>query len=189
MSELKPPSPVKLIMSIIFHEKNIFLPVIERLTKLFGEIDFISEILPFNHTDYYYEEMGSPLFRRLISFVELIFPDELPAIKIKTNELEKAYMIKGKRQVNIDPGYICAERLVLATGKNYTHRIYLKDGVYADLTLIYQKGNFNPLPWTYPDYASEPLKGLLKLIRKRYLEQRKDYEKHDRIRKKGNFVE
>ncbi|HDD45395.1 MAG TPA: DUF4416 family protein [Candidatus Desulfofervidus auxilii] len=173
MSELKPPSPVKLIMSLIFHKKDIFESVLPKLIELFGEIDFISEILPFDHTDYYYSEMGKPLFRRLISFLNLILPDELPDIKIKTNNIEKEYAINGKRQINIDPGYITAERLVLATGKNYTHRVYLKDGVYADLTLIYQKGDFQALPWTYPDYASEPLKGLLKLVRKRYLEQRK----------------
>jgi hypothetical protein len=126
--------------------------------------------------------MGGPLSRCLLSFEHLISPDELSAIKVETNSLEKKFAQKGKRGINIDPGYLTPERLVLATGKNYTHRIYLRDGVYADLTLIYQSGEFQPLPWTYLDYASEPLKGLLELIRKNYLLQRKkgtNHGKHD----------
>ena len=174
MSSLKLPPPAKLIMSLVFHKKDIAETVIQELTFLFGPIDFMSEILPFDHTDYYYPEMGQPLFRRLISFLELIPPQELPAIKVKTNALEQKYAISQKRQINIDPGYLTAERLILATGKNYTHRVYLRDGVYADLTLIYQKKDSQALPWTYPDYASEPIKEILRLIRKKYLYQRRE---------------
>lgn len=173
MSVLKPPPPAKLIISLIFHQEDLCKQVVEALGRLFGSPDFISEILPFDHTDYYYAEMGSPLWRRLLAFTSLISPEDLAAIKVKTNALEKEFAKEGKRQVNIDPGYLTAERLVLATGKNYTHRIYLKDGVYADLTLIYQKGDFRSLPWTYPDYAGETIKQLLRLIRKKYLYQLK----------------
>jgi hypothetical protein len=77
--------------------------------------------------------------------------------KIRTNELERMFVREGKRAVNIDPGYICMERLVLATGKNYTHRIHLAKGIYADLTLVFHKGSFRPLAWTYRDYAEEGL--------------------------------
>jgi len=173
MSILKLPPPAKLVMSLIFRVPEVYQKVLIDLSQLFGPLDLISEVLPFDQTDYYYPEMGKPLWRRLISFKKLILPDELPDIKIKTNKLEEKYADAGKRQVNIDPGYITAERLVLATGKNYTHRIYLKDGVYADLTLIYQKGDFQSLPWTYPDYASDSLKKILRMIRKKYLLQRK----------------
>jgi len=176
MSRLKPPKPVKLIMSIIFKEIDICERALQEL-KVFGEMDFISEVLPFDFTDYYYKEMGSPLSRRFISFIKLIPPDSLPEIKIKTNQIELAYSKDNNRQVNIDPGYISAERLVLATGKNYTHRIYLKDGVYADLTLIYQSGDFRPLPWSYPDYASPKIREMFRLIRKRYLSQLREGEK------------
>jgi len=174
MSVLKPPPPAKLIISLIFHHPDRCKQVIEELSHLFGPPDFISEVLPFDHTDYYYPEMGKPLWRRLLAFEALISPEDLPAIKVKTNALEKKFAKEGKREVNIDPGYLTAERLVLATGKNYTHRIYLRDGVYADLTLIYQKGDFQSLPWTYPDYAGEAIKSLLRLIRKKYLYQRKE---------------
>jgi len=173
VSTLRLSSPVKLIASVIYHNPEIAYEALERLSQLFGKMDFISEVLPFTHTQYYYPEMGKPLFRRFVSFQELIYPGQLPKIKINTNALEQNYALDGKRQVNIDPGYLTPERLILATGKNYTHRVYLKDGVYADLTLIYQKGDFQDLPWTYPDYATKQVKEILKLIRKKYLYQRK----------------
>ncbi|HIC91403.1 MAG TPA: DUF4416 family protein, partial [Syntrophaceae bacterium] len=91
--------------------------------------------------------------------------------KLYTNSIEKHFCIDHKRRVNIDPGYITPERLVLATGKNYSHRIYLRDGIYADLTLIFKKGSFRPLEWTYPDYATSQVIELMNAIRKRYISQ------------------
>jgi len=173
MSKLKKPKPAKLIMSIIFKEKEILNAVMQELSSIFGQIDFASEILPFNFTDYYCKEMGKPLKRQFISFLKLIPPETLPEIKHETNKVELKYSKEEKRQANIDPGYITAERLVLATGKNFTHRIYLKDGVYADLTLIYQNKDFRPLSWTYPDYASPGIREIFKQIREKYLSQLK----------------
>ena len=173
MSKLKKPKPAKLIMSIIFKEKEILNAVMQELSSIFGQIDFASEILPFNFTDYYCKEMGKPLKRQFISFLKLISPETLPEIKHETNRVELKYSKDEKRQANIDPGYITAERLVLATGKNFTHRIYLRDGVYADLTLIYQNKDFRPLSWTYPDYASPGIREIFKQIREKYLSQLK----------------
>jgi hypothetical protein len=99
-------------------------------------------------------------------------PVELVPLKIWTNELENEFRISNsKRQVNIDPGYVSAERLVLATGKNNVHRIYLGQGVWADLTLIFEKGKFKTLPWTYPDYASAEIRSIMADLRKRYQDQ------------------
>ena len=173
MSKLKKPKPAKLVMSIIFKEKEILNAVTRELSSIFGQIDFASEILPFNFTDYYCKEMGKPLKRQFISFLKLISPETLPEIKHETNKVELKYSKDEKRQANIDPGYITAERLVLATGKNFTHRIYLRDGVYADLTLIYQNKDFRPLSWTYPDYASPGIREIFKQIREKYLSQLK----------------
>jgi hypothetical protein len=92
-------------------------------------------------------------------------------IKLQTNELEKRYVQEGKRRVNIDPGYIALERLVLATGKNYTHRIYLSKGIYADLTLVFHQGSFQSLAWTYRDYADLVVIGTFNEIRERYKNQ------------------
>ena len=112
--------------------------------------------------------------RRVTSFEPLISPGELVGVKLWTNGLEAKYLNKLRgRKVNIDPGYLAASKFILATGKDYTHRIYLGEGIYGDLTLIFKKGTFAALPWTYPDYGSQPLIGLLNLLRKRYVWQMK----------------
>jgi hypothetical protein len=119
--------------------------------------------------------MGWPLYRHFLAFKRLIRPDDLVAVKLKTNEVEKRYLREERRRVNIDPGYISLERLILATGKNYTHRVYLSDGIYADLTLIYHRESFRTLPWTYEDYADPEVICYMNRLReayKRYLRGR-----------------
>jgi len=97
--------------------------------------------------------MGKELIRQWVSFSQLIKEDEIKDIKLKTIQLEKLLANKdGRRNVNIDPGYVSLSKLVLASTKNYAHRIYLGDGIFAEITLIYRKGMFRPLEWTYPDY-------------------------------------
>jgi hypothetical protein len=115
--------------------------------------------------------MGEGLFRRFITFRPLIPREQLVRIKHETNEIEEQFAIDGKRRVNIDPGYICAEHLILATTKGYTHRPYLGEGIHADLTLIYREGQFRPLEWTYPDYASSQVREILQGVRKRYVQE------------------
>jgi hypothetical protein len=117
--------------------------------------------------------MGENLHRRFLSMEKLIKPEALPDIKLATNEIEDKFSSDSRRQVNIDPGYISKAHLILATGKSYTHRPYLRDGIYADLTLIYQGKKFRSLPWTYPDYADERQLVMLGKIREKYLLQLK----------------
>ena len=161
----------KLVVGCFTKDKDILGDVARKLSESFGPPDVTSRWLPFEHTDYYASEMGSPLFRRLMAFRELIQQDDLADIKLLTNDLEGRFSTQGKRLVNIDPGYLLAERFVLATGKNYTHRIYLRTGIYADLTLIYREGRFHPLDWTYPDYAGDAITRFLGSVRDRYLYQ------------------
>ena len=168
MSRPQSPQPAKLVIGILLKDKDLVQPLAQSLTTLFGDVDTVSSWLDFDYTDYYTREMGGPLFRRMFSFKKLIEQPDLARIKVQTNRLEQSYEQDGRRRVNIDPGYLLHERFVLATGKNFTHRIYLNEGIYADLTLIYQKGDFQTLPWTYPDYAAEDLKGYLKQVRLRY---------------------
>jgi hypothetical protein len=144
------------------------------LSGRFGVIDFISAKMSFHYTDYYTEEMGSSLVRRFIFFDTLIRPESLPDVKLFTNDVENTYSEKGNRRVNIDPGYISPAHMILATGKGYTHRPYLRDGIYADLTLIYREKSFHPLPWTYPDYAEKPVMEMLSKMRVKYLLQLKN---------------
>jgi hypothetical protein len=170
----KPP-PAKLVASLFMCEKALFQETVGRLAERGGSVDMVSPWLPFDQTDYYHAEMGFPLFRRLVAFDKLIEQEALAETKIFTNEIEAHFFDKGKRTVNIDPGYMVAERFVLATGKNFTHRIYLKKGIFADLTLIYQRGRFRPLEWTYPDYAGTVIIGFLRTVRDRYLYQLKNF--------------
>jgi hypothetical protein len=136
----------------------------------------VSAVLPFDHTDYYHQEMGQPLVRRLASFDRLIRQEELARVKVQTNYLEAELREEGNRTVNLDPGYLLAERLVLASGKNYAHRIYLGEGIFADLTLIYQNKDYRPLAWTYTDYAEPRIRAWLRALREKYLLQLRTIE-------------
>jgi hypothetical protein len=168
MSELQEPRPVKLIIGLIYSQNAKVDECIEKLRASFGDSDFISNRLPFQFTSYYEEEMGKDLSRKIISFRRLIKRDELADIKVFTTKLERIFSIAGKRTINIDPGYIAHEHLILATGKGYYHRPYLGKGVYADLTLVFKNKEFQTLEWTYPDYRGEELRKLFKELRESY---------------------
>jgi len=169
MSQPLPPKPAKLVIGFFLKEKGLGIHVVKALVGKYGAVDLASSWLPFNFTTYYNNEMGTPLFRRLIAFKQLMHQVSLSDIKLFTNDLEHEHAIEGKRMVNIDPGYLLHERFVLATGKNYSHRIHIGKGIYADLTLIYTKGRYESLPWTYPDYASENILMFLNQVRKKYV--------------------
>ena len=168
MSIPKSPKPAKLIVGLFMKEKKLIGPILSELVEKIGSVDMASPWLPFNYTSYYESEMGSPLFRRVFAFKSLVKQNSLQKIKIITNKIEKSFLRNNKRLVNIDPGYLLHERFVLATGKNFTHRIYIGMGIYADLTLIYQKGSFKKLPWTYPDYSEKDMLNYLEMVRKKY---------------------
>jgi hypothetical protein len=140
------------------------------LVERFGPVDYETELLPFDHTAYYEDELGAPLFRRLLGFARLLPLDGLKDMKLATNALERELAgPSGARRVNLDPGVITLERLVLASGKNFTHRVYLGCGIWADLTLIYnQRQGWVDLPWTFPDYATGDMKRRLTALRALY---------------------
>lgn len=169
MSLPQTPKPAKLIAGFFLQDRALAADVAKDLQERLGPVDMVSDWLDFDFTSYYEKEMGRPLYRRLLVLKTLVEQTQLVAIKQMTNGLEENYQRQGRRRVNIDPGYLTAERFVLATGKNFTHRIYLGQGIYADLTLIYQKGDFQALPWTYPDYADRRLIDFLSLVRNKYM--------------------
>ena len=169
MSTPKPPQPAKLVIGCLIRKKPLLAAVIRDLTEEFGPVDAISSWLTFDFTSYYEPEMGRPLVRRLMAFRTLIDQRRLPDIKLATNGMEADYSEASRRRINLDPGYLLPERFVLATGKNYTHRIYIDKGIYADLTLIFTRGAFQTLPWTYPDYAQAELQQFLYQVRRKYL--------------------
>jgi hypothetical protein len=169
MSRPAAPHPAKLVIGFFMPGKDPGQQVTSALVERFGPLDLVSAWFPFDYTAYYEQEMGRPLFRRMLAFERLIEQDQLAAIKQATNALENQWARDGRRQVNIDPGYLLRERFVLATAKNYTHRIYIGQGIYADLTLIYSHGRFATLPWTYPDYRAANMQAFLMRVRKRYV--------------------
>jgi hypothetical protein len=173
MSKPNTAEPVKLVFSVFATEVERLNETIIILSNAYGQPDFISAVIPFDYTSYYCAEMGETLVRRFLTMEKLIRPEELPDIKLATNEIENKSALDSRRQVNIDPGYISKAHLILATGKAYTHRPYLRDGIYADLTLVYQGKKFCSLPWTYPDYADEKQLLMLSKIRAKYLVQLK----------------
>ena len=173
MSTPQPPQAAKLVIGVFLRDKGLIGPVAEALEAGFGPLEAASVWLPFWGTDYYQEEMGTPLFRRMFSFVEPLPQDRLAQVKIATNRIEQTFVRGQRRRVNIDPGYLLPERFVLATGKNFTHRIYIGQGIYADLTLIFSHGRFRSLPWTYPDYAEQRMQRFLGDVRQRLTYDRK----------------
>lgn len=184
VGEIHNPRPVKLIIGMISADLKIFAKAQKFLIKKFGRIDNESQIFPFDKTNYYCEEMGEDLQRKFLSFKKMISPSHLASIKIFTNALEKKLAIgknfKGKnfkRLINIDPGYMTDAKLVLATTKDYSHRIYLGRGIYAEVTLYFKDGSFRYFDYTYPDYRTPEYISFFNEVRKIYLEQIRTHKK------------
>jgi hypothetical protein len=180
MWELKEPSPVKLIIGILAANQDSLQATIEDLTSEFGKADFVSDVWPFTQTDYYQEETGENILRQFVSIEKLIDPGKLAKVKHQTNKLEKKLAAKLNlglsRPVNLDPGVIEPSKLILATTKNYAHRIYIGEKMYAEVTLVFDKGSWRPLPYTYPDYKQQCYHDFFEKVRKRLLEQLRDIE-------------
>jgi hypothetical protein len=171
MSQPSEPEDVKLFASLFSPQAERISETIREMEEWFGPADWVSTEMVFDRTRYYEREMGWPLSRRFATFERLIRSDEIVEIKVRTNGLEERHLQERRRRINIDPGYVSLERMVLVTGKNYTHRIYLSRGIYADLTLLFQRGTFEALKWTYPDYGSPEMIQMFNDIRRRYKEQ------------------
>ena len=138
------------------------------MKKRWGEIEWISEEDSFTYTDYY-QNIGENLKRVFIVFKPLIDPGELADIKVATNEIEKTTREgKKERRINLDPGYFDGGKIVLASTKNFSHRVYLCRGIYAEATIKWEKGDFRPFPYTYPDYQSPEYRPSLRKIRELY---------------------
>jgi hypothetical protein len=171
MGRIKEPEPVKLIASVFTGDRTLLAVAKGAMVNRFGTVDYESELLPFNHTSYYEREFGPGLVRQIVAFAELIPAQRLVEIKRTTNELEMTWTVDGRRRVNLDPGYLSSSKLVLATTKDHSHRVYLRQGIYAEVTLHYRHGAFHAWEWTYPDYASPPYLEMFDQIRNLYVAQ------------------
>jgi hypothetical protein len=159
MWQLTEPRPVKLIVGILAADRECLNLATQVLSETFGKIDLASEIWPFTQTDYYKNQIGPNILRQFVSAEELIDPGSLAKIKHQTNTIEQNLAVKlspdPARPVNLDPGIIEPSKLVLASTKNYSHRIYIGEKMFAEVTLIFDKGSWRTLPYTYPDYRQQ----------------------------------
>lgn len=146
------PIPVKLFCGVLFSDSQLLDNADSLLAGQFGEIDYQSKQFSFDISEYYRPEMGWPMFRLFWSFDRVILPNEIVRIKIVCNEIEDRLAIQGNRKINLDPGYLDYDKVVLASAKYNGQKIYLDRGIYADLTLRYEKGNYHPYPWSFPDF-------------------------------------
>lgn len=173
MGAIKPAKPVKLIIGALSAVPDLFPQIEKHLIRKFGPTDLKTPLLSFDFTSYYEKEMGRDIKRQFFSFKRLINPKNLARIKIWTNQLETKYACKSsaqsiKRSINLDPGYLNDSKLVLASTKDYAHRIYLSDGIYAEVTLRYLKDKYQAWPWTYPDYQTTKYLSFFHQVREIY---------------------
>lgn len=170
MGSIRPVPPVRLFASIMLGDDKLWSEVQTKLQDLMGTAEEATPIVAFSYSDYYRQEMGD--LSRCFAFFSPLMPREfLVDIKLATNAIEEEMSVSGRRRVNIDPGYVALEHVVLATTKGYSHRLYLGRGIFGDLTLMFHNGGYRPLEWTYPDYASEETTQMFNRWRQQYKEQ------------------
>ncbi len=169
MGTIKHPKPVKLVLPMLSADVTLFREIEPELAARWGPLDYRSPPLPFGYTDYYAHELGAPISRIFVAFERLIDPARLAEIKCATNALEQTWAVDGRRRINLDPGYLTQAKLVLATTKDQAHRIYVGQGIYAEVTLSYRDGAWLALPWTYPDYRSAEYLRILNELHRIYV--------------------
>jgi hypothetical protein len=171
MGTAHPFAAEQLVMAVLSTRPGRLPEVRAALEERFGPVGAASDPVPWSFTTYYDREMGPGIVRLFWAFDRLVDPAALADIKLTTNAVEDAFREDGGRKLNLDPGLLSLSRFVLATTKDGSHRVPLRDGIYAEVTLVFERGAFHPLPWTYPDYRTEDVRSLLKAIRDRYRER------------------
>ena len=174
MGNIRTPYPVKFFVSVLTSIPTALKTAEERLEACYGPVELKSEPFPFEKTHYYDREMGSPIRRVFLVFPGLISATLLPERKIETNRLEKqiaAEYSEVPRPVNLDPGYLDQAKVVLASTKDFSHRLLVSEGIYAEVTLYFQGGEWRSWPWTFPDFRAGQYNAFLSQLRRIYREQ------------------
>ena len=178
MGQIRQVEPVKLFVGMLSAYPGALADAEAALVEPLGPVDVRSDIFAHEFTEYYRDEMGQPLVRLFVSFERLIAPDQVVAVKRLTNEIENRIAGEGQwpvlRPMNLDPGYIAPSKLVLASTKDYSHRIHLQEGIYAEVTLLFVRGDWKDLEWTYPDYRTPAYHKFFTQVRTRLMEQRRE---------------
>lgn len=171
MGEIRSVQNVKPICGFLFQEHVDPIKVIQQVTDVLGPVEDQTPVFDFDFTDYYEQEMGTDLKKIFLSFVKCIYPGDLAKMKLRTNHIETLWSIDGRRTINLDPGYLTGAKLVLASTKDFAHRIYLSDGIYGDVQLQYRHNQFFTSHWTYPDYQTELALSFFRRVRKKFIEK------------------
>lgn len=174
MADPESPTPVKYFVAVLFSSPDLFAIAREVLQENWGKVDLEGEPRLFEVTDYYQAEMGSTLYRSIISFKDLMNPAEIVDRKLRCNELEDNLALDKKRRVNFDAGYLDHNKVVLASAKAAGQKIYLGRGIYADLAGRYRSGRYQPFEWSFPDFKDGRYDRELLSIREKYLSQLKN---------------
>lgn len=166
------PEPALLVVAAFSRHGDALTWAQQNLQTHFGPIARIGPAMVFDHTGYYESEMGSGLLKQLLAFEQLVSEGQLVDIKLRTNDLEREIAKTSGylevRPLNLDPGLLTLGKFLLATTKDQAHRIYLRDGIYAEVTLRFQAGQFEPWPWTYADYREAEVRATLRDFRSYY---------------------
>jgi hypothetical protein len=183
MWELKEPRPVKLMVGILAADETSLAAARDLIAAELGQIDLGSDVWPFDQSEYYRHQTGPQILRQFVSIAELVEPGELAGIKHRTNAMERQLAqllaLSVPRPVNLDPGIIEPSKLVLATTKNYAHRVYIGRKMYAEVTLVFDKGCWHPLPYTYPDYREHDYHEFFTTVRNKLVEQLRALKRND----------
>lgn len=171
----KAPIPVKYFVGALFTAADLLKTAVSKLELHFGTIDLVSTEFPFDQTDYYIPEMGSPIKRQFFSFSRLLPSEWLAQAKLTTNAIEEHLSVDGHRKVNLDIGYLDLDKVVLASAKYCIHKIHLTAGIYADLALHYAKGQFTPYPWAFLDFKTGEYTSFFLKMRTIYKQQLRAY--------------
>lgn len=164
------PLPAKLIVGMLSARPELLATAAERLRREYGPLDITGELMNWEFTHYYDEQMGTGLYRQFVAAEPLISPEAIGPIKQATNQMEAEFAAAAApggppRPVNLDPGYVTESKLVLASTKDYAHRIYLGGGVFAEVTLTHARGRWMAHEHTFPDYASGAYDAFLTQVR------------------------
>ncbi len=164
---------VKYVFAVTHSDQEILKEVQLDIKKKIGDVDICSDAFVFNHTTYYQKEMGEHLQKQFFSFEKLYPLDFLVKLKLFFMQLEKKYSIRGSRVVNLDPAYMELAKLVVATTKNFDHRVFIGQNIFGDVQLRYRNNKFVSNDWTYPDYKSERVLNFFYRVRQKYYSQLK----------------
>jgi hypothetical protein len=162
---------VKLFAGFLYPDEDTLSSALDRLRALWGDVQRVSSSFPFEHTDYY-AQISPHLLRRFASFCGLRHAGKLSRWKQQAIEVEK--QSGTPRRINIDPGYVDGARIVLASTKDHAHRVYLRDGIYAEVTLRFRQGRWLPFDYTFPDFRSGAYGAFLDLVREDWKKERRE---------------